>query len=95
MTLSLIPMAQPVPGESGQTPRVQTPRFVAQQPHEVVFPSAFVDVAFAHGLGRVPVGYQVVGMSAPMVVYDGAASPSEDYLVLRSNEPGTAKILVL
>jgi hypothetical protein len=95
VTDTLIPVAQPIPGEAGQQPRVANPRFVAQQPHSVVFTAPNVDVSFEHGLGRVPAGYQVVGRSAGLVVYDGAASPSADYLVLRATAAGTARILVL
>lgn len=92
---TLIPLPQPVPGEKGQRPRVAAPRFIAQDPIEVKFTASGVDVVVAHGLGRVPVGYFVVGKSAGVTVYDGAASSSADYLVLRATGAGTVRVLVL
>ena len=95
MTDTLIPLAQPVPGESDQRPRISNPRFVAQAPIEFTFTGPGVDVAVEHKLGRIPVGYLVVKRTASMTVYDGVASSSEDWLVLRASAAGTAYVLVL
>lgn len=91
----LLPIPQPIPGETGQRPSVSKPRFIAQEPLEVKFTSAGVDVVVAHGLERVPIGYLVVGKSAGVTVYDGATPSSRDYLVLRATGAGTVRVLVL
>lgn len=93
--MSLIPIPQPIPGESGQYPQVSHPRFQAQAPTQVFFTSAGADVNVPHGLGRIPAGYLVVGRSASITVYDGAAPSSADYLVLRASGAGSAQVLVL
>jgi hypothetical protein len=89
----LIPMPIPVRGDAGTVAIVARPIMQARSPLRFSFPSADVDVAVSHGLGRAPEGYIVVGRSAGVTVYNGSASSSEDLLVLRAT--GAAEVDVL
>ena len=60
----------------------------------VNFSAANTDVAVAHGLGRVVVGYVQTGASAAMSLYDGSKASTSSTLYLRSSATGTARILV-
>lgn len=60
----------------------------------VPFSTANTDTAVLHGLGRVPVGYIVIGQNAAMSVYDGASANTTSLLYLRSSAVGTARLLV-
>lgn len=60
----------------------------------ITFSAANTDVIVAHGLGRLPVGYIVVGLSASLTVYDGVGANTTSNLVLRANATGTARLLV-
>lgn len=91
--MSLLPIAAPVPGEG--LPYVPTPRFFAQAPTQVDFLSADTDTIVPHPLGRVPLGYLVVGLSANMVVYSGSVDSNERNVTLRASAAGTAWVLFL
>jgi len=91
----LIPMPIPVPGEAGQSAIIARPVLQARAPLTFVFTTAGVDVAVEHGLGREPEGWKAVRLSAPIVLYDGAAPSSKDLLILRASGAGTASVLPL
>ncbi len=58
------------------------------------FTTANVEVASIHGLGRVPIGYIVVGSTAATQVYDGASANTAQLLYLRASAASTVKVLV-
>lgn len=62
----------------------------------IAFSGANTDTSAAHGLGRLPAGYIVAGLSAAMTVYDASSNnPDTDKLIfLRSSATGTAQVLV-
>lgn len=59
-----------------------------------IFTAANTDTVFAHGLGRVPVGYIRVSASASMVIYNGSSANTSTNLILRSSATGTAGVYV-
>jgi hypothetical protein len=61
----------------------------------VAFPGAGT-AAVVHGLGRVPQGYTVEGLSAAITVSDGTPGPlpATTHLYLASTGAGTARLLV-
>lgn len=61
----------------------------------VVFSAADTDTTVAHGLGRAPRGYLVVGLSAAMIIYDGSKAKTATNITLKSNAAGTAQIVFL
>lgn len=81
--------------EEGTVFAVRTPFFEAHPVLTFVFTTSGVDVAMAHGLDRVPVGYLVLGRSANVGVYDGADPSTEAMLVLRSSGAATVKVVAL
>jgi hypothetical protein len=89
----LIPLATPLTGESTRPVVVAKPHFVAREALRFVFATADTDVSVEHGLGRVPAGYVVIGLSASVRVYDGSAAPSESLLTLRASGAATALVL--
>lgn len=91
--MSLQPLPLPVDGDG--YPQVRTPRFQARPVVEVEFPSGGADVEVPHSLGRVPIGYLVVGRSGNFVVYNGSVDSTESSLTLASSSAGTAWILIL
>lgn len=60
----------------------------------LTFSSANVDTSVAHGLGRVPSGYIIIGLSADLTVYDGIGTNTTTNLFLRASATGTARLLV-
>jgi hypothetical protein len=56
--------------------------------------TADTDFAVAHGLGREPLGYFVIGQTANMGVYNGSRANSASVLYLRASAVGTASVLV-
>jgi len=60
----------------------------------VTFSNPNVDVIAGHGLGRVPTGYIIAGLSTAMIVYTGSTPWSKSTITLRSNAAGTASVLV-
>jgi hypothetical protein len=74
---------------------VRTPFFEAHPILTFVFTASAVNVAVAHGLGRVPAGYMVVGRSANVTVYDGSDPSTESELVLRSSGAATVQVVAL
>lgn len=60
----------------------------------ITFSSANTDASVAHGLGRVPVGYIIIGLSAALTVYDGVGANTTTNLFLRASATGTARLLV-
>ncbi len=60
----------------------------------ITFSAADVDTASAHGLGRVPSGYIVLGSSAATQVYDGASANTAQLLYLRASAASTVKVMV-
>lgn len=59
------------------------------------FTAAGQQLAVSHGLGRVPVGYIVVGRSAQVTVYDGFDLSTADVLVLRASGSAVVKVVAL
>jgi hypothetical protein len=62
--------------------------------YSVNFPTALEEIGVSHNLGRVPVGYLVIGKSANMNVYNGVNNWTMKSLFLRSDAAGVATILV-
>lgn len=60
----------------------------------LTFSATNTDTSVAHGLGRVPTGYLIIGRTANMGIYNGAASNTATNLILRSSSVGTASVLV-
>lgn len=60
----------------------------------VEFPAANTDVSVRHGLAFVPQNYFVCGVSASMVIYDGATATTNSFIYLRSSAIGTARIFL-
>lgn len=62
----------------------------------VVFAGAFQDVTVTHALGRAPNGFFPVNLSQPVTLYKSPtsnANPNQT-LILRSNSPVTADVLI-
>jgi hypothetical protein len=93
--MALIPLAEPITGDSDRGVRVQRPTFVARAPLEFKFTAAGVNVSVPHTLGRVPEHWITVGLTAGITIYNGSAPSTEDVLVLRSTGAGTAFVLPL
>lgn len=62
---------------------------------EVTFSAANTDTRIAHGLGRAPTGYLIIGQSASGSIYDGVAAADSTYLYLRASAAMRAKIIVI
>ncbi|MES1988817.1 MAG: hypothetical protein V4440_12475 [Pseudomonadota bacterium] len=60
----------------------------------VTFTTALTNTTAIHGLGRVPSGYIIVGLSAQMIVSDGTSQSTASAIVLQSSIAGTARLLV-
>jgi len=60
----------------------------------VPFTVANENTTVIHGLGRVPAGYLVVGLSTNMIIYDGSVAGTTSAIVLKSSAIGNARILV-
>jgi hypothetical protein len=58
------------------------------------FSSANVDTPVVHNLGRNAIGYILVTASASMSVYTGSQAGNTTTIFLRSNNPGSATLLV-
>lgn len=62
---------------------------------DINFAQANVTFVVSHSLGKVPVGYIVIGQSVAMIVYDGPKQNwSENSIGLKSSVVGIAKILI-
>ena len=61
----------------------------------VVFAAANTDTTVAHGLAFPPNGYIVAGLSANMVIYDGALASTSSKITLKSSAVGTARLIFL
>lgn len=60
-----------------------------------IFQTANSDAVFAHGLGRIPNGFFVVGLDVASIIYNGAAHNTTDLIYLRSNTASVnAKVMV-
>lgn len=60
----------------------------------VNFTSSGVDFPVNHNLGRQAVGYFLVTASSPMSIYNGQTASTDANLFLRTNNTGSATILV-
>lgn len=60
----------------------------------ITFSATNTDTSVAHGLGRVPAGYIIIGLSAALTVYDGVGANTATNLFLRASATGTARLLV-
>lgn len=60
----------------------------------VAFGGANTTVQSGHGLGRVPAGYIVAGLSANMVVFNGSGTNTDKLIYLQASAAGTASVLV-
>lgn len=60
---------------------------------EYSFLEADVAKKVLHGLGYKPNGYLVIGRNVAMIVYDGGGPSTINYIPLKSDTIGTAKIL--
>jgi hypothetical protein len=58
------------------------------------FTAANTDTPVVHNLGRNAIGYILVTASAAMSVYTGSQAGNTTTIFLRSNNPGSATILV-
>lgn len=58
------------------------------------FGATNTDVAVSHNLGTVPSGYILAGASAPMSLFNGSKANTASLLYLRSNNVGSATIVV-
>lgn len=62
---------------------------------DLKFTSANTDLAITHGLGKIPIGYWIVGKSSASVnLYDGINEWTKNLIYLRSGATGTAKVIV-
>ena len=61
---------------------------------DVLFSASGVDTQINHGLGGLPNGYILVSASAPMAIYSGDQGSDRQYIYLRSNAIGSAKVLI-
>ncbi len=53
------------------------------------------DLAFSHGLGRIPQGFFVVGLDVASIIYNGASKNTADLIYLRASvAPVNAKVMV-
>lgn len=68
---------------------------IRQEIHSVTFDAADTDVSVSHGLGRVPTGVVVLGLTAAMIVYDGSTGNTVDAVYLRSSATGTARVMFI
>lgn len=60
----------------------------------VSFSAATTNQALAHGLGRVPLGYQVIRRSANITIYDGTSPFTTSSIFLASSGAGNVTLLV-
>lgn len=60
----------------------------------VTFSTANVDVASAHGLGRVPSYYICIGSTTATTLYDGSSANTASLIYLRATVATTARVLV-
>lgn len=60
----------------------------------VTIPTANVDVAVSHGLGRVPQYYVCLGSLAATTLYDGSSANTASTLYLRATVATTARVWV-
>lgn len=60
----------------------------------VTFSTGGTDATIAHGLGRVPTGYIVCGLSANMVIYYSSTPSTDVNLILQSSAAGTALLFI-
>lgn len=61
---------------------------------DVTFSAISTDVQIPHQLRSVPTGYIVVGRSADIQVFDGAAENTSQFLYVRASALGTARLYV-
>lgn len=59
----------------------------------VTFNEVDVDKTIEHGLGFVPNGYFIVGLSAAMIVSDGSSDADASEITLKSNAVGEAQVM--
>lgn len=60
----------------------------------MIFTAALTNTTALHGLGRVPAGYIITGLSAQMILSDGTSQSTASALILQSSAAGTARLLV-
>jgi len=89
----LIPVPIPLTGD--RLSQISLPRFQAQPSLELVFESVDEDHFLSHDLGRVPLGYFVIGRSSGLVVYDGETGWTDRVLSLRATATGRARLLIV
>lgn len=58
------------------------------------FTAANTDTVFNHGLGFTPLGYQPIGLTAAMSVYNGTVAFNSTDITLKSSAIGVATLLV-
>lgn len=61
---------------------------------DVTFSSANSDTQVRHSLGRTPVGYWPVSLSAAMTIYDGTVARNANFITLKSSATGSAKLFI-
>lgn len=62
---------------------------------DVQFTAANSEVKINHSLGRLPLGYILIGASAAMSLYNGVTASSVQDIYVRSSATGSATILVI
>jgi hypothetical protein len=87
-TLALNDIVQTVNGKLEFGPNISGRMVVVQ------FTAANTDTTMAHGLGKTPSGYLVIGLSASMIVYNGTVANTSTNVILRSSAIGTATLFV-
>lgn len=60
---------------------------------QVTFTATDTDTSIDHGLGIIPNGYFIVGLSAAMIIYDGSLETTSSVIFLRSSAIGIASIM--
>lgn len=61
----------------------------------ITFPSASTSVAVTHNLGKLPVGYVVIGKSGNVQIWDGTPAADTQKIYLQASGAVTATVMVI
>lgn len=66
----------------------------SQSTQSVQFTAANTEVTVNHNIGRIPVGYLVLGLDQAAIVYNGVQENTSQSLFLRASAPCTATVML-
>lgn len=66
----------------------------SQSTQSVTFGAANTEVTVNHNIGRIPVGYLVLGNDSAATIYNGTTAFSAQAIFLRASAPCTATIML-